>query len=97
MVKKLPAKKKRKRNYLQCGRQDLGLIPGSGKPPGEGMATHFSILALRIPWIGEPGRLQSMVLQRVGQTVELSLTHASLKSWFFEFPSLNHQLVAETL
>ena len=24
------------------------------------MATHFSILAWRIPWIGEPGGLQSM-------------------------------------
>ena len=24
---------------------DVGLIPGSGRSPGEGMATHFSILA----------------------------------------------------
>ena len=24
------------------------------------MATHFSTLAWKIPWIGEPGRLQSM-------------------------------------
>ena len=30
------------------------------------MATHFSILAWKIPWIEEPGRLQSMELQRVG-------------------------------
>ena len=30
------------------------------------MGTHFSILALRIPWREEPGRLQSMGLQRVG-------------------------------
>ena len=30
------------------------------------MATHSSILAWRIPWIEEPGRLQSMGLQRVG-------------------------------
>ena len=30
------------------------------------MATHFSILAWRIPWSEEPGRLQSMGLQRVG-------------------------------
>ena len=29
------------------------------------MATHSSILAWRIPWIEEPARLQSMVLQRV--------------------------------
>ena len=30
------------------------------------MATHFSILAWRIPWIEEPGGLQSMESQRVG-------------------------------
>ena len=31
----------------------------------KGMATHSSILAWRIPWTEEPGRLQSMRLQRV--------------------------------
>ena len=30
------------------------------------MATHYSVLAWRIPWIKEPGRLQSMGSQRVG-------------------------------
>jgi len=30
------------------------------------MATHSSTLAWRIPWREEPGRLQSMELQRVG-------------------------------
>ena len=30
------------------------------------MATHSSILAWRVPWTGEPGRLQSMGSQRVG-------------------------------
>ena len=29
------------------------------------MAIHASILAWKIPWIGEPGRLQSMGSQRV--------------------------------
>ena len=29
------------------------------------MATHSSILAWEIPWMEEPGRLQSMGLQRV--------------------------------
>ena len=32
----------------------------------KGMATHFSILAWRIPWTQEPGGLQSMGSQRVG-------------------------------
>ena len=30
------------------------------------VATHSSTLAWKIPWTEEPGRLQSMVLQRVG-------------------------------
>ena len=30
------------------------------------MATHSSILAWKIPWMEEPGRLQSMWSQRVG-------------------------------
>ena len=35
-------------------------------PLEEGMATHSSILAWRIPWTEEPGRLQSMEWQRIG-------------------------------
>ena len=34
-------------------------------PLEKGMATHPSILAWRIPWTEEPGRLQSMGSQRV--------------------------------
>ena len=34
-------------------------------PLEEGMATHSSILAWRIPWIEESGRLQSIGSQRV--------------------------------
>ena len=46
--------------------EDLGSIPGSGKSPGEGNATHSSILAWKIPWMEDSGRLQSMGSQRVG-------------------------------
>ena len=35
-------------------------------PLEEGIATHSSILAWRIPWTEESGRLQSLGLQRVG-------------------------------
>ena len=35
-------------------------------PLEKGMATHSSILAWRIPWTEEPGRLQSLESQRVG-------------------------------
>ena len=34
-------------------------------PPEDGMATHSSNLAWEIPWTEEPGRLQSVGLQRV--------------------------------
>ena len=44
-------------------RRDIGLIPGSGRfPPEEGTATHSSVLAWRIPGMGEPGGLPSMGL-----------------------------------
>ena len=39
------------------GIRDVVLIPGSGISLEEGMATHSSILAWRIPWTEEPGRL----------------------------------------
>ena len=39
---------------------------GQEDPLKEGMATHSSFLAWRIPWTEEPGGLQSMGLQRVG-------------------------------
>ena len=35
-------------------------------PLQKGMAIHSSILAWRVPWTEEPGRLQSMELQRAG-------------------------------
>ena len=38
------------------------------------MATHSSILAWKIPWIEEPGRLQSMGSQRVRQIEQLTHT-----------------------
>ena len=50
-----------------CNVGDLGLISGSGRSPGEGTATYSSILAWGIPWTEEPGRVQSMGSQKVGQ------------------------------
>ena len=55
IVKNLPAMRE---TWLQSlGQED---------PLEKGMAIHSSILAWRIPWTEEPGRLQSMGLQRVG-------------------------------
>ena len=40
---------------------------GQEDPLEKEMATHFSTLAWKIPWMEEPGRLQSMGSQKVGQ------------------------------
>ena len=45
---------------------DWGSIPGGEDPLEKEMTTHSSILAWRIPWREEPGRLLSTGLQRVG-------------------------------
>ena len=37
--------------------RDVGLTPGLGRSPGEGMVTHSSILAREIPWREELGQL----------------------------------------
>ena len=44
------------------------------------MATHSSTLAWKIPWMGDPGRLQSMGWQRVGHNwgTSLSFFYSSL-------------------
>ena len=55
MVKNLPAMQETQVQYL--GQED---------PLEKGMATHSRILAWRIPRTEEPGGLQSMELQRVG-------------------------------
>ena len=56
MVKNLPAMQETQVRSL--GRED---------PLENRMATHSSVLAWKIPWTEEPGRLQSMGSQRVGQ------------------------------
>ena len=55
MVKNLPTKQ-------EIGVRSLGLED----PLGKGMATHSNILAWKILWTEEPGRLQSMGSQRMG-------------------------------
>ena len=56
VVKKLPAMQEPQ----ETGVWSLGLED----PLEEGMATHSSILAWRIPWTEEPGGLQSMGSQK---------------------------------
>ena len=56
MIKNLPAMQETRVQSL-----------GHEVPLEKGMATHCSILAWRIPWTEEPGGLQSMGSQKVGQ------------------------------
>ena len=44
---------------------DVGLIPGSGRSPGEGNAAHSSVLAWRILGTREPGGLLPMGSQAI--------------------------------
>ena len=46
--------------------RDVGLSPKSGRSPGRGHQSHFSILAWRIPWTEELGRLQFIGSQSFG-------------------------------
>ena len=50
-----------------CNAGDPGLISRSLLFPGEGNGYPLQVLAWRIPWTEEPGGLQSMGWQRVGQ------------------------------
>ena len=45
------------------------------------MAPHSSTLAWKIPWMEEPGRLQSMGLRRVGHNCATSLSLSTFMHW----------------
>ena len=51
---------------MQETQADVVRSPSQEDPLEEGVATHSSILAWRIPWTEERGRLQSMGSRRVG-------------------------------
>ena len=57
---------------LPANARDPGLIPGLGRPPGEGMATDSIILAWRIPWTEEPGCKESDTTEWLTHTHILS-------------------------
>ena len=54
---------------LPANARGMGLIPGSGRSPGEG---NGNILAWESPWTEEPGRLQSVGLQSVSHDLALN-------------------------
>ena len=57
-----------------CNAGDLGSIPERGRSPGEVNGNHSSIFAWRIPWMEEPGSLESTGSQRVRHDWETSLS-----------------------
>ena len=67
-VKNLPAMQEPQETQVQSlGQED---------PLEKGMAVHSSIVAWRIPWAEEPGRLQSIGSQKVGHDrSDLALMH----------------------
>ena len=51
----------------------VSLILRVGRSPGEGMATHSSVLSWEIPWTEEPGKLQSIGSLSWTQLKQLSM------------------------
>ena len=64
-----------------AAKRDAGSIPESKDPLEEGMATHSSTLAQRIPWTEEPGRLPSMGSRRVRHDWN-DLAHTHMRIYF---------------
>ena len=63
-----------------CNVGDLGLIPGSGRSPGEGNGNPLQYSCLKIPWREEPGGLQSMGATK-GQTRLSDFTFTFIETW----------------
>ena len=76
MIKNLPA-----------NARDPGSIPGLGRSPGEGTATHSSIFAWRIPWTEELGHKESDTTERLTHTHTSFKRDVSSHPGFFEYMS----------
>ena len=62
-------------------RRHLVFIPCPDHTSEKAMAPHSSILAWKIPWTEEPGRLQSMGSLRVGHDWVTSLSLSAFMHW----------------
>ena len=81
----LPAGVRGKKPACQCRKHKRGVQSlGREDPLEEEMATHSSILAWRMLWTEEPGRLQSIELHRVGHTWNCLHTHTHTHTLFSE-------------
>ena len=78
--------------------RDMGSIPGSGRSPGgEGMATHSSILAWRIPRTVEPGRLWGRKESDTTERLTLSLHTSQFTSGLRMIQSLTVRPVSRAI
>ena len=59
----------------------LNLIPESGRSPGEGNGNPLQYSCWKIPWMEEPGGLQSMGSLRVGHDWATSLSLLTFMHW----------------
>ena len=65
-----------------CNVGELGLIPGSGRSPGEGNDTHSSTLAWRIPWTESLGGYSPWHHKELDTTEGLTLTFCFAIAWY---------------
>ena len=84
-----------------CNAERHGFDPWVGKIPLEkGMPTHSSIIAWRIPWTEEPGRLQSMGSRRIRHNwviVTFTMFCLSINGWaFWLFPPWEYLILLLT-
>ena len=67
---------------LSTMRETQVLSLGQEDPLEKQMAVHSRTIAWKIPWTEEPGRLQSMGLQRVGHAWAASLNFSCVVAWY---------------
>ena len=87
----------------QCGRRKTQVWPEWGRSPWrDGIATHSSILAWRIPWTEKPGRLQSTGSQRARHAWSDFACSTKDRDWLwrthfrFSLPNMFHWLLVLT-
>ena len=78
-----------KPSHKKCYIRDTDLIPGLGRSPEVGTATHSNILAWRIPWTEEVGGLQSMGLQSQTRLKRLIIESFPLRHRVRTYPEEN--------
>ena len=64
---------------------NAGLIPGSGRFPGEGNGNSLQYFCWEIPWKEKVGSLQSMGSQRVREDLVTKQQHSNTEVYLYFF------------